>query len=111
MISGHAECGFLLDHRHDEPQDSGRIRTTINKITKKDRLSSFRMSRGWRLNRIRDVVTKRAKEVDELIKTSVNIADDVEWPGIGSPIRPEGHTLNLNLIDFVRRWKDEHMMK
>src|SRR5262245_124235 len=103
MVSWQTQCGSLIYHRHDETQYGGRPRTTINKVTKKYRFSALRMLRGGRLSGIRDFVTERAKEVDEFVEASVNVADYVERASVRPPIRPERYALDLDLIDLVRR--------
>jgi hypothetical protein len=86
VIAGDAERGSGRHHRHDEAQDAGGVRTTVDEVSEEDRLSSFGVSRTETV--ARDVVAELGEQRDELVVTTVNVSDDVERAVLGAPVRP-----------------------
>jgi hypothetical protein len=56
-----------------------------------------------------ELIAHRLQQRRELIMTTVNVADDVEWPMLVAPVVVEPLPHELNAFDLVRRVELEHI--
>src|SRR5689334_2894979 len=98
MIAGDAECITPIDHVHRQTQYVRNSWTAIDKISQEDHLATFRM---LRLN-FRDLVAELAEKQMEFVKTTVDVADDVEWPMLMFEIVPERLPLDDDCVNLFR---------
>src|SRR2546428_14156705 len=91
VVAGNAERGTALDHPHDKTKDIRRTRPPVNEIPEKDGPPAFRSRDGdLALRGVADAdrVSKALKKRNKLVKTAVDIADDVEGSSFVPPVGP-----------------------
>jgi hypothetical protein len=86
MVSGNAERCSFIDHLHDQPQNFGNPGSAVNQITDEDCPASI-----WRGRRqaIFDLITELTEQCDQLLVTTVHVADDVERPMLVFQVVPK----------------------
>ena len=109
VVSGQADCGAGLGHRHHEPQDSGGIGTTIAVVANEHRTATVRRDDVDTV--LRNGVTECPQQRGQLAMASVNVAYDVEGSALGAAIAPERRTCDLDVRDLLGRVQHPHVSK
>jgi hypothetical protein len=113
VVARDREPGALGGHRHDEPQDVGHLRTSVDQVADEDRLAPRRMGRREGVLSVvvarDDVVAELFQQGLELVEAAVDVADDVERTVLGPAVVPEGLTLEGRRFDVLERREYEHV--
>src|ERR1700733_3480409 len=89
MISCYAKGSSGRDRAHDESNHAGRIRSAIHKIACKYYFSTVRMTDAVAPGLVAYDVTEAREQLERFIEATVNVADDVERPGLVLLVVPE----------------------
>ena len=108
VISGYTQRITSADHSHDKPKHLDDLGAAINQIADKDHLATRRRNDAGMLGR---VVSKLFEQLDQLVKTAMNIADDIKRPLVRFSIVPKRLSFDHDLIHFVRRVQNMHIPK
>src|SRR5256885_10468662 len=109
MISCHAEGSSGCYRVHDESNHAGRIRSAIHKIAYKYDFSSVGMTDAVVPGLIAYGITEAREQLERLIEATVDVADDVERPGLGLLVVPEKLPANRQSNQLLRRVEDADM--
>ena len=102
VIAQHAQGGTIFDHGHDQPQRVGDARAAIDEVTDEHRLAASGRDDpiaglAVPLRRL-DAIAQAAEQRLELVGTTVDVADDVEWASIVAPIGPQALAEDLGAV-------------
>src|SRR5262249_18757432 len=92
-----------LRHTHYELEHVRNFWPAIDEITEEDDPPTFGMMNGRRAVVCPKLVTEFCQQRMKLVKTTVHVADDVEWPVFVFEIVPKSLSFNHDLIDLVLR--------
>src|SRR5215470_10150422 len=83
MVARDAERVTGGDHAHDQPQDAGSVRAAVDEIADEDRAAAVVVGAGGASLVVpADHVAELGQQRLELGPAAVDVADDVEWPGL-----------------------------
>ena len=100
VISRNAKRNSLCNHRHHKVQCLDDLGSTIDKIPKKQEFPIWR--RHYAAGRGSDLISQLLQQFDQLVITSMHVANDVERPAIILAIIPQRLALDRNCFDFLR---------
>ena len=86
-------------HAHREPQHVGRVRAAVDQVADEHRAAGRRGGR----DAVRRRVAERRQQRHQLVAAAVDVADDVERPGLGAPVGPHRHAHDLGRLDVLDR--------
>ena len=100
VVPGHAQRGSGLRHRHHRLERVDDARPAVHEVADEDRLSACRVCPRAA---VVPLVPELLQQLFELVAAAVNVADDVERPGLALAVVPERLPLDDGRIDFFLR--------
>ncbi len=108
VVAGDAEGNARRDHIHDDAQDFGAFRATIDLVADEDQLAAVGVRHAVRRAAVDDIA-EFAHQGFELVETAVDVADQVERAGLVLLVVPQGLAHDLHRRDVFGRVEDRDL--